>query len=138
MWWICWDHLHNLFEITYMPKIEIITLISDGDATKEYILLKALEDVNINDYAVVDKTFNNKGNVTNVHRHFYRFPKKDIKKDEYISLRTGEGSNELGVLKDLKTPVHRFYWQSNAPIWNDKDAERAELLYVKTVDQRNT
>ena len=32
--------------------------------------------------------------------------------------------------------MHRFYWGSDAAIWNDDDTEQAELLRVSTIEYK--
>ena len=116
-------------------SLKIDTLKKDGDAEKEYIKLKATADVDIGNYAIIDKTFNNNGSVSNVHKHFYRFPSKVIKKGEFVTLRTGKGKNiELITTNGVK--VHRCYWGSDAAFWNDSNTEKAELLKVTTIDTK--
>lgn len=112
-------------------SLKILNLIKDGGIDKEHILLQATENININSYAVVDRTFNKNGNISNIHRHFYRFPSKDIKKGEYVSLRTGKGKNTVDNLDNI--PVHRFFWGSDSTFWNDSEVEKAELLKVETI-----
>ncbi|WP_158827533.1 hypothetical protein [Mucilaginibacter lacusdianchii] len=116
-------------------SLKITKIQKDGDAKEEYILLEATENVNISAYAVIDKTFNKDGKVSNVHKHFYRFPSKTVKKGEYVSLRTGKGTNTVGTFTDGST-VHRFYWGSDAAFWNDNNVEQAELLKVETVAKK--
>lgn len=77
-------------------SLKIINLIKDGGRDNEYILLEATQNVNIGSYAIVDRTFNKNGNLSNVHKHFYRFSSKDVKKGEFVSLRTGKGENTIG------------------------------------------
>ncbi len=112
-------------------SLKIINLIKDGDKDKEYILLEATENVNIGSYAIVDRTFNKDGNISNVHKHFYRFPSKEVKKGEFVSLRTGKGKNTISKIG--KVQVHRFFWGSDSAFWNDSEAEKAELLKVETI-----
>lgn len=112
-------------------SLKIEKLVKDGDHTKEYILLKATENVNIGYYAIVDRTFNKNGNLSNIHKHFYRFPPKEIKKGEFVSLRTGKGKNTVDEINNI--PVHRFFWGSNAALWNDSEVEKAELLKIETI-----
>lgn len=118
-------------------SLQISRLAKDGDASQEYLLLQATADINLNDYAVVDKTFDEEGKPSNVMRHFFRFPKKEIKKGEYVSLRTGKGNSELGKTKQGEI-VHRIYWGSDAPIWNDANRECAEVLKVETLAKTAT
>lgn len=112
-------------------SLKIENLIKDGDQDKEYILLIATENINISSYAIVDRTFNKDGNFSNIHKHFYRFPSKEVKKGEFVSLRTGKGKNTIGKIGDI--PVHRFFWGSDAAFWNDSEVEKAELLKVETI-----
>lgn len=110
----------------------IENLNKDGDASKEYLLLKATTDFDMSSYAVVDRTYKG-GRVSNIHKHFYRFPSKKVKEGEYVSLRTQKGTDE--TVKNPKLGVvHRFYWGSSASIWNDSEIEEAELLKISSVD----
>lgn len=118
-------------------SLEIIDIHNNGDAAEEYILLRAIASVNLNDYAVIDRTFDEDGSVSNIHRHFYRFPVQEVKEGEYVSLRTGKGTYKYDKLKNGK-PVHRFYWGSETPIWNDGNIESAEVLKVATVARKTT
>lgn len=113
-------------------SLKISTLQKDGDASNEYILLEATEDVNIGNYAIVDRTFNKNGKVSNVHKHFFRFPSRTVKKGEYVSLRTGKGTPVVGET-NRGDKVYRYFWGSDAPFWNDNEIEKAELLKVSTV-----
>lgn len=112
-------------------SLVIDNLQKDGDASKEYLLLKAIADVDISSYAVVDRTYKN-GQVSNIHKHFYHFPSKKVKKGEYVSLRTEKGKDETVQNSELGV-VHRFYWGSDASIWNDSEIEEAELLKISSV-----
>ena len=69
----------------------IENLNKDGDASKEYLLLKATTDFDMSSYAVVDRTYKG-GRVSNIHKHFYRFPSKKVKEGEYVSLPTQKGT----------------------------------------------
>ncbi|WP_316795452.1 hypothetical protein [Pedobacter agri] len=109
----------------------IDNLEKNGNASKEYLLLKAADDVDLSSYAVVDRTYKN-GQVSNIHKHFYHFPSKKVKKGEYVSLRTEKGKDET-VNNPKLGVVHRFYWGSGASIWNDSEIEEAELLKISSV-----
>jgi hypothetical protein len=118
-------------------KLEILSIKGHGDAKEEYVMLYANEAVDLGDYAIVDTTFNKKGNVSNVMRHYYRFPKgHTIKKGEYVSLWTCKGEDQTGQKTNGGKPLHRFYWGSSAAIWNDDNLDVAELLLVKTVEKK--
>jgi len=99
-------------------SLEIVNIQKHGTASEEYILLKATKTINVNNYAIVDRTFNEDGSVSNIFKHFFRFPSQQVKEGEYVSLRTSKGTYKYDKLSD-GSPVHRFYWGSDAPIWND-------------------
>lgn len=117
-------------------NLEILSINEHGDATKEYVMLRANATIDLGHYAIVDTTFNKKGNVSNVMRHYYRFPLGHVvKKGEFISLWTCKGKNETGLQTNKGNPLHRFYWGSSAAIWNDSDPDVGELLFVKTLEK---
>jgi hypothetical protein len=117
-------------------SLKINAIHNHGDAKEEYVFLQATADIDLGNYAVVDRTFNKDGKLSNVHRHYFRFPTKLIKKGDYVSLRTSEGKPELAKTQNNE-PIHRFYWGSKAPIWNDANTEQAELLKVATIEYKN-
>jgi hypothetical protein len=119
-------------------SLQIVAIENNGKASEEYILLRAIQQINLDSFAVVDRTFDKDGNVSNVFRHFYRFPSQIVQKDEYVSLRTGKGTYQYGTLKDGVSPVHRFYWGSDTAVWNDGNVESAEVLKVQTVSRKTT
>lgn len=112
-------------------SLKIENLVKDGDQDKEYVLLKAIENVNIGQYAIVDRTFDKNGSPSNIHKHFYRFPSKDIKKGELVALITGKGKNTVNNKGTM--PIHMFFWGSDVAFWNDIEVEKAELLKVETI-----
>ncbi|RZJ89583.1 MAG: hypothetical protein EOO20_10555 [Chryseobacterium sp.] len=117
-------------------NLEILSIKEHGDATKEYVMLRANATIDLGNYAIVDTTFNKKGGVSNVMRHYYRFPKGHIvKKGDCISLWTCKGTNRTGLKTTQGDPLHRFYWGSSHAIWNDSDGDVAELLLVKTLEK---
>lgn len=90
----------------------------------EYILLKANDTIESADiYAIVDNTYDAKGTLTNVHRHFFRFLPVKIEKNEHVYLYTCEGKYR----KSDNEGIHYFYMNyKNEYIWNNPDA--AELF----------
>lgn len=119
-------------------SLKIVAIQNNGNASEEYVLLKATKGINLINYAVVDRTFDEEDNISNIYRHFYRFPSQHVKEGEYVSLWTAKGAYNYGTLKDGTSPVHRFYWCSDAPIWNDGNIESAEVFKVETVSKKST
>jgi hypothetical protein len=117
-------------------NLEILSINEHGNAKSEYIILKANVDLDFYDYAILDTTFNKKGGVSNTMRHYFRCKKSHpVKKGEFISVWTRKGVNILGKTMQ-NNPIHRFYWGSDAAIWNDSSPEVAELLRVQTVEKK--
>jgi hypothetical protein len=117
-------------------SLKIIVIHNHGDAKEEYIVFQAKSDIDLGSYAIVDRTFNKDGALSNVHRHFFRFPTKLIKNGDYVSLHTGVGKPSSIKTKNDDT-VHHFFWGSKSPIWNDNDTEQAELLKVATIEYKD-
>lgn len=116
--------------------LELLKIENSNTATGEFVRLKATAQVNISSYAVVDRTFDGKGNPTNIYRHFFRFPDLVIGKGDFIRLYTGKGKDST-YTNDKGTTTYQFYWGSDECIWNDNGGDAAELLYVKTIERKN-
>lgn len=112
-----------------------ITRIEKNDSgSSEYIMFRAEEDLQLSSYAVIDTTYSN-AQVSNLNRHFYRFPNKTVKKGEYVILYTQKGKDFLGKTK-LSNVCHYFYWGLAKEILNNDDVESIQVLKVKTIDTK--
>ncbi|MDJ0388695.1 hypothetical protein QMO56_11280 [Roseomonas sp. E05] len=112
-----------------MPmKLKVLSVYNRGDATKEHVLLEAVEDCNANRYLLADSTFTGDGMISNRLRHTFWFPSKAVKKGELVSLWTGKGSNTEAA-NAAGTKIHRFYWNLGSAVWND-DGDCALLIEV--------
>jgi len=100
----------------------------------EKVWLLATEDVNLSGYAVVDRTFDPKGTVSNEFRHIFVFPGKAIKKNQFVCLHTGNGT--YNVTEVSGQTHHHFYWQSGSCVWNDKGGDTATLIKFTTVNSK--
>lgn len=110
-------------------ELKIVGVNNSSEPDKEYVRLQALVDLNANDYAVTDKSFDQDGGLSNEFRHFYRFPPVKVKKGEFIRLFTGEGTYERHI-QDNDIVVHRFYWNSDECVWNDKEQDEAFVFKI--------
>lgn len=117
-------------------SLKIVSIHNHGDAKEEFIQLRATADIDLGGYAVVDRTFKGE-DISNIHRHYFRFPTKMIKSGDYVVLRTSPGKPAVDKMKDGETPLYRFFWGSKTPIWNDENTEQAELLKVATVEYKD-
>ncbi len=111
-------------------KLKIISIHNHGDYDKEYVFLQAIEDCDIGHYAVADSTYTNAARVSNKLRHFHWFQDKAIKQGDYVSLRTGKGTDTVAKT-DAGIPIHRFYWGLEKAVWNDT-GDCAVLLEIPT------
>lgn len=137
-WYIIKDEAKILKKLLKKMKIQILKIREHGNAAKEYVFMRANEDLDLGDYAIVDTTFNRKGDISNVMRHFYRFPKGYmVKKDERVVLNTYKGKDNANSKSTLGYKIHEFHWGSSAAIWNDENPDVAELLYVRTVERKS-
>ena len=106
--------------------LKITSIHDHGDDKKEYVFLHVLADCNIGEYLMADSTFGADGTPSNKVRHVFFFPKKTVKKGEYISLWTQPGKDTTVTDADGDT-IHRFYWGLKESVWND-DGDCAYLL----------
>lgn len=111
-------------------KLKILAIHEQGDAPKEYVLLEATSDCDLDYYGLADTTYTSDGKISNRLRHFYWFPKTEVKKGERIVLRTGTGTND-SYTSSSGIKVHRFYWGLKTSIWND-DGDAAVLFNIST------
>lgn len=109
-------------------KIQIISVHNHGDVTKEYVLLRVLEDCDVGRYILADSTYTSDGKVSNKVRHTYWFPDKQVKKGELLSVQTRSGQNSSSQ-NNSGVPIHHFYWNLKSAVWND-EGDCAILLNV--------
>ncbi len=112
-----------------MKNLKIHNIESKGDISKECIWLDVLEDMNdLDHYILCDKTFTNSNETSNELRHMYWFPKKILKKGDWIKLSTGPGTDGT-FSNSRKTTTHCFYWKLGKTVWN-KDGDVATLFHI--------
>ncbi|GLO25451.1 hypothetical protein [Pseudomonas putida] len=105
---------------------------SQGDASKEYLIIKVLKDCNLNKFIVCDRTFGSDGSASNKHRHVYFFPSFEVKEGDYVWLYTRPGVYFKGETKDGSTG-HGFCWGLNSSVWNES-GDRAHLVKVSGIE----
>lgn len=112
-------------------KLNILYAKDKGDITKERLVLKVLEDANTSGYVVVDATYDSDGDLSNLGKHAYKFPSKDVKKGDYVILFTKAAGSAAKVEEENQssTTNHNFYWGRKATVWN-KDGDYCTLLYI--------
>ncbi|CAD0004787.1 hypothetical protein [Flavobacterium chungangense] len=108
-------------------KAQINKIIDHGH-NDERILIKILEDSDIGEFLVLDTTYSSNGTVSNKVRHPFWFPDQKVKKGDWVTLYTKEGSSRS--LKNPDGTIHYlFYWGLKSNVWNN-DGDCALLLHV--------
>jgi hypothetical protein len=101
-----------------------------GDLEKERVIIDVKGDDDLNNYMIVDNTFNNEGEPSNKHRHLYKFPKQSVKKGDLIVLFSKEGKNRV-INHDGDINQYNFYWNnSTTSVWN-KGIDKCHLIKIE-------
>lgn len=117
-------------------KLKIHSVEGKGDLNKECIWISVLEDINdLNYYMISDTTYSNEHDVSNELRHLYWFPKKSVKKGDWILLMTKDGAN-TSLPNKSHTTTHNFYWKLGKTVWN-KGGDTAVLFHLNTWEKKN-
>lgn len=109
-------------------SLKITNVTNSNKPEEEYVRLTVEGDCNLHNYMIIDNTFR-MGELSNIHRHFYRFPSQLVKKGDVIRLYTGEGSN---IIKESTNgnKIYHYYMNSENCIWNDSGDE-ISLYYIR-------
>lgn len=115
-------------------KLEITNIKTPGTLDTERVVLLAKEAVDIGNYYIVDETFDEEGKLSNIGRHVYKFPSKQIAKDEHVVLYTRakhrDSINEKLDPDNNKLKYHFFYWGREKTVWNANGKDTCTLLEV--------
>lgn len=116
-----------------MKKVlEIIDFKNGSTPGEEYIILKALIDVDLKNYAILDKTFDKEDDESNIYRHFHKLPNKQLNRGETIKIYSG--IKRLAKLTDKVAFDEIEYWGSEKCIWNDNSKDNATIIYFEFID----
>lgn len=109
-------------------QLKILKVHNHGDSKEEHVLIEVIDDCDLSDYALIDSTFDDDGNVSNKNRHVFWFPSCDVSAGDFVSLRTGKGKDRT-YTNDNDKVVHRFHWGLDTSVWND-DGDAATLIQI--------
>ena len=114
-----------------------ITHVENGATpNEEKVWLKATAPFNTKGFAIVDRTFDESGELSNEFRHIYVFPEIALEKDQIVILRTGKGKNGIAKFTDTDEEYHRLYWGSESCVWNDNGGDTATLISFIKVNSK--
>lgn len=98
-----------------------------GDLTKERLILKAVSDIPLGDYAVFLSKTSPDGTAYSGQQTAFWFPDGDIKANDLAVLYTKSGVASKKVL-DSGATAHFFYWGLTAAQWGRTSGKGAVIL----------
>ena len=101
-------------------NLEIRSFADAGDISKERLVLKAVADVDVGEFAVFKSGISTKGNPTSGRKIAYWFPDEKIKANDLVVLYTKKGSRRTKQM-DAGRTAYFFYWGRDEPLWGDSD-----------------
>lgn len=104
-----------------------IIKIEDRGSNTERLIMKAVRKCNLNEFIVLDTTYDEDGIVSNKHRHVYVMPDIDVEEGDFIWLYTCRG-NYATHKNDSKTITHKLYWGLEINVWNN-DGDKAYVIH---------
>ena len=115
-------------------SLKIESVVNGESPDAEYVRIKVLDTVNIEGYAIVDRTFDAKGNLSNEFRHIFVFPSTVVEKGDWIRLYSGK--NAYKAVRNLQdtASIHKFYWGADNCVWNNNGGDRATLIRYSVID----
>jgi hypothetical protein len=101
-------------------RIKLIGIEGIGDINRERIVLKALRETDIGDYAILLSKRSEEGIPTggSIESAFW-FPNRDLKPGDLVILYTKSGKRGQKSIGEEKTS-HFYYWDWGRPIWTTK------------------
>lgn len=98
-----------------------VTGIADrGDRVKERVVMRAMIDTDVGDYAVFRSKLLEEGAVSSDTTDAFWFPDKFVNAKDLVVLYTKAGTASERVLKSGRT-VHFYYWGKSAALWAGSD-----------------
>lgn len=84
--------------------LQIINIFGHEEEA-EHVTFRVINDTNLNNFIVLDDTFNAEGTLSNKERHPFWFPYWEVESYDQVRLYTGEGSNRTYLMIRDKKPV---------------------------------
>lgn len=111
-------------------KVEIIAIKEPGVLEKERLVLQVLKDCDVGYYIALDSTYTQENKLSNLVRHPYWFPDKQVAAGDLVVLYTKVGKQSSKTNKD-SSESHFFYRNMEKTVWN-KESDCAVILEVNT------
>lgn len=101
--------------------------IADRGNDNERLIMRAVRKCNLNEYIVLDTTYDEEGIVSNKNRHVYVMPDINVNEGDFIWLYTHEGSYHTHK-NDSNTITHNIYWGLDIYVWNN-NGDKAYIIH---------
>jgi hypothetical protein len=126
----------------FMKAMEIERVVSaqGSNISQSRVVLKVGRiGVNLRNYAIVDNTFDENGDLSNIGEHFYQFPQGAVADaNSFVQVFVGCGNNRPNGYfpnnDETKPKQYDFYWGRESAVWNNGDTAR--LLSIQIVDSK--
>lgn len=111
--------------------MEILRVDDNGNLDREKLVLEVLNDGDAGNFVVMDATFDEHGDLSNIGRHAYKLPAKEIKRGDLIVLNTRAKAKDDRIEWQTinKTMVHAFFWGREKTVWN-QGSDYCRLLRI--------
>lgn len=100
-------------------KLQVKHVKDHGIKSKERIILKALDDIDVGNYLIADNTYYGNGEVSSKVRHTFWMPDKQVSKGDLVVVYTKNGKESTKQNESNRT--HFFYWGLKRTIWNQEE-----------------
>jgi len=117
-------------------SLKIHSVENSNDPNHEFVRLTTTVAINMKGYALIDKTFDLNGEISNEFRHIYIFPDLILYPGEYLRLYTGKGDYKGETHDTQGHNIHFLYWNSEECVWNDQGGDTATLIKISVVDSK--
>lgn len=114
--------------------LKITSVVNSNKVEGEFVRLRASVAMNTANYALVDRTFDTDGNVSNEFRHIYVFPPIDLSAGEEVIVHSGKGKDGKIKYSDSEGKYHRLFWGANDCVWNDEGGDKATLIKFEVIN----
>lgn len=114
--------------------LKLINAQNGSKPNQEWVVLKVTAPFKTKGYAVVDRTFDEEGRLSNEFRHIYILPDLNIQEEMNIYIHTGKGTDGIATYPKTGNKYYNLYWGSDTCIWNDKGGDTATLISFVVVN----
>lgn len=99
-------------------NLEIRSFADAGEPSQERIILKALTDLDVGEFAVFRSGVTVEGSPTPGRKSAYWFPDQTVKANDLVVLYTKKGTRSTKPLDDGHT-AYFFYWGKAEALWGN-------------------